>query len=49
MKKDTLYGPPKDLFLTEEAKKTKKKRRTEAEEAEADEAYNQSKLRKYEI
>ena len=49
MKKDTLYGPPKELFLTEEAKKLKKKRRTEAEEAEADEAYNQSKLRKYEI
>lgn len=49
MKKDTLYGPPKELFLTEEAKKTKKKRRTEAEKAEADEAYNQSKLRKYEI
>jgi hypothetical protein len=49
MKKDTLYGPPKELFLTQEANKTKKKRKTEAEQAEAEEAYNQNQLRKYEI
>lgn len=28
MKKDTLYGPPKELFLNEEEKRIKKKRRT---------------------
>ena len=52
MKKDTLYGPPKDLFLEGEAKKPKKKRRAgddELVDEEAADAFNQNQLRKYEI
>jgi hypothetical protein len=53
MKKDTLYGPPKELFAEEEGKKPKKKRHpsagNELEEREAEDAFNQNQLRKYEI
>jgi len=50
MKKDTLYGPPKELFAEGEVKKSKKRRGNDQDEdKEADEAFNQNQLRKYEI
>lgn len=59
MKKDTLYGPPKELFENEEdlfKKKKKKKARKAAdglvdidEEDNEEEAFDMNQLRKYEI
>ena len=48
MKKDTLYGPPKELFETKEEAKQKKKRVKEDDEENA-EALDQKALRRYEI
>ncbi len=53
MKNDTLYGPPKDVFVDDEtaAKKKKKKRMLNADplEIEEEQLFDQDKLRKYEI
>ncbi len=47
MKNDVLYGPPKDLFQTEEQPK-KSKRKEDDDEENAD-AFDQKALRKYEL
>jgi hypothetical protein len=48
MKKDTLYGPPKELFDAE-PKKTKKKSKKGDELSDEGEAFDQEELRRYEI
>lgn len=54
MKKDTLYGPPKEVFVDDEevAKKQKKKKKKATEdplEIEEEQVFDQDQLRKYEI
>lgn len=55
MKKDTLYGPPKELFEVDESEKVnkkKKKKRTDELDINVDvdtTAFDQNQLRKYEL
>jgi hypothetical protein len=54
MKNDTLYGPPKEVFVDDEevAKKQKKKKKKATEdplEIEEEQVFDQDQLRKYEI